>query len=54
MKRREYGRQQNSTLTNSMNNFLIATPTLPPRQCLELSLIGPIKTETRDQNPVII
>jgi hypothetical protein len=28
MKRREYGRQQNSTLTNSMNNILIDSPHL--------------------------
>jgi hypothetical protein len=52
-KRKEYGRQWNSMLTNSMNNILIDT-TLSLRQYLELSLIGSIKMGTQDQNPGII
>jgi hypothetical protein len=53
MKRREYGRQQNNTLTNSMNS--IPTDILPPlRQYLRLSLNGAIKIGTPDQIPAII
>jgi hypothetical protein len=42
MKRREYGRQQNNMLTNSMNSIPLDIP-LPPRQYLRLSLSGAIK-----------
>jgi hypothetical protein len=45
MKRREYGRQQNNTLTNSMNSIPIDIP-LPLRQYLRLSLNRAIKMKT--------
>jgi hypothetical protein len=53
MKRREYGRQQNNTLTNSMNNIPIDTSS-PPRQCLKPNLVRPIKMGTQDRTPRII
>jgi hypothetical protein len=53
MKRREYGRQQNNTLTNSMNSIPIDIPLLL-RQYLRLSLNGTIKMGSQDQIPEII
>jgi hypothetical protein len=53
MKWREYGRQQNNMLTNSINSIPIDI--LPPlRQYLRLSLNGAIKMGTQDQIPDII
>jgi hypothetical protein len=51
--RRNYGRQQNNTLTNSMNSIPIDIP-LPLRQYLRLSLNGAITMGTKDQIPDII
>jgi hypothetical protein len=53
MKRREFGRQQNNMLTNSMNSIPKDIPP-PLRQYLRLSLDGRIKMGTRDQIPDII
>jgi hypothetical protein len=49
-KRREYGRQQSNTLTNSMNSIPVDIPP-PLRQYLRLSLSGAIKMGTQRKFP---